>query len=162
MLLKRFIVFTALASSLSLLERAVPFLPPWFKPGLANIITLYLAARGEYRLAFLVTIVRGFVSALAFGGLFSPAHLFSLAGGLAAVSLCILLCRAAYRHLSLYGVSVASALAHASAQLACAALLFLSRGAVLGLAPIMLGVSVATGLLTAHIARRILIREEAS
>jgi heptaprenyl diphosphate synthase len=159
MLLKRLIVFTAIASSLAIFERAIPLLPPWFKPGLANCVTLYLVARGEYRLAILVTILRGFVAAFAFGGIFSPGHIFSLAGGLAAVTLCIALCHFAWRYLSLYGVSVASSIAHAFAQLSCAGLLFLSWDAVRGLAPIMLAASVITGLLTAYLARRILIHE---
>ena len=159
MLLKRLIVFTAIASSLALLERAIPILPPWFKPGLANIVTLYLAARGEYRLAVLVTILRGFAGAFAFGGFFSPGHIFSLAGGLAAVTVCIVLCRFAYRYLSLYGVSVASALAHSCAQLAAAGLLFLSWDAAGAVAPIMLAASLVTGLVTAWLARRILIHE---
>jgi len=160
MLLTRLAVFTAIASCLSLAERAIPFLPPWFKPGLANCVTLYLAARGEYRLAFLVAVARSFAVALAFGGLFSPSHIFSLAGGLASVSACVLLCRFLSRYLSFYGVSVASAIMHASAQLGVAALLFLSGGAVLGIAPFMLAASVLTGLLTAAIAARIHIEAE--
>jgi heptaprenyl diphosphate synthase len=159
MLLNRLVAYTAIAAALSLLERAIPLIPPWCKPGLANIITLYLAARGEYGLAFLVAALRGFAAALAFGGLFSPAHVFSLAGGGAAVLLTIVLCRFAYRYLSLYGVSVAAALAHALAQLACAGLLFLSWDAAMLLLPVMLAFSVLTGFLTAYLARRILIRE---
>ncbi|MDR2734452.1 MAG: Gx transporter family protein [Spirochaetota bacterium] len=160
MLLKRLAVFTAIASCLSLAERAIPLLPPWFKPGLANCVTLYLAARGEYRLAFLVTVARGFAAALVFGGLFSPAHIFSLAGGLASVLVCIALCRFLSGCLSFYGVSVASAIMHAAAQLCMAALLFLSREAVLGIAPFMFAASVLTGLLSAAVARRIYIQAE--
>ncbi|MCL2768964.1 MAG: Gx transporter family protein, partial [Solirubrobacterales bacterium] len=121
--------------------------------------TLYLAARGEYALAFLVTILRGFAAALAFGGIFSPAHLFSLAGGVAAVSLTLVLCRCMYAYLSLYGVSIAAALAHAFAQISCALLLFLSWEAAALLLPVMLTFAVITGGINAYLARRILIRE---
>ena len=68
MQMRQIAALTALAAALSLAERLLPGPLPWLKPGLANIITLALAARGEYRTAVLVSILRSFVAALAWGG----------------------------------------------------------------------------------------------
>ena len=160
MSLKRLAVLTALAAALSLLERAIPSPLPWLKPGLANVITLYLAARGEYRAAVLVAILRSFVAALAFGGIFSPAHLFSLGGGLAAVCVTILLVRYGAGWFSIYGVSIAAATAHGAGQLVVGGLLFISWAAMQAILPLLVVVSIGTGIVTAWFAARILRREE--
>ena len=149
---------TALAAALSLAERLLPGPLPWLKPGLANIITLALAARGEYRTAVLVSILRSFVAALAWGGLFSPGHIFSLAGGICAAGVTVFLCRVLPGVISLIGVSVAAALAHGLGQLAAGRLLFVSQDAVLAVLPLVLLAAVATGVIVGLATRKVLAR----
>jgi heptaprenyl diphosphate synthase len=149
---------TALAAAISLAERLLPGPLPWLKPGLANIITLVLAARGQYRAALLVTVLRSFVAALAWGGLFSPGHIFSLSGGLFALAVTITLCHWLRHQLSLVGVSVAAAVAHGLGQLAAGRLLFLSNEAIFAILPWVLLASTATGIIVALLARKVIQR----
>lgn len=158
MQMREIATLTALAAALSLVERFLPGPVFWFKPGLANIVTLALAARGKYRSAVLVTFLRGFVVALAWGGLFSPGHIFSLTGGAIAVGVTVFLCRFLSGLLSLIGVSVAAALAHSLGQLAVGRLLFVSEKAVVTLLPFALLAAVITGILVGYLTRKVLAR----
>jgi len=158
MQMREIAALTALASALSLAERLLPGPLPWIKPGLANIVTLALAIRGEYRAVFFVTVFRSFAAALAWGGLFSPSHIFSLSGGLLAAGMTILLCRYLSSLVSLVGVSVAAALAHGIGQLAAGHILFLTRDAVLAVLPLILLTAVATGILVALVTKKVMAR----
>ncbi len=158
MQMREIAALTALASALSLAERLLPGPLPWIKPGLANIVTLAIALRGEYRAVFFVTVFRSFAAALAWGGLFSPTHIFSLSGGIAAAGVTILLCRLVPSLVSLVGISVAAAVAHGAGQLAAGRLLFLSRDAVLAVLPFVLLAAVGTGILVAVVTKKVMER----
>ena len=149
---------TALAAALSLLERLLPLPLPGMKPGLANIVILLLLFSRGFQEALLVALLKTFVVALFAGGLFAPGHLLALSGSLAAVCVMGLLIRLPWT--GVYGISAAGAWAHAAAQLAAGYLLFLSGPVVLALAPPFLLFSLAAGLLTGHIVRKIFPDQE--
>jgi heptaprenyl diphosphate synthase len=150
--LRTLALFTAAAAALSVLERALPSPLPWLKPGLANIFSLVLVAGGAVREALLVAVLRTFLAALFFGGLFSIGHVFALCGALASVGAMRL--AAAPGVFSLYGISMAGAFAHGLGQLALGRSVFLSSAATLAVATPLLLVSIATGVLTAWAAGR--------
>ena len=153
-------LFTALSAALSLTERLLPLPLPWIKPGLANLVTLILLAAGRYRDAFLVSVLRTFVTALFLGGLFAPGHLFALSGAVVSCAGMMLLHRSGW--FGIYGISACGAWLHALAQLGCGLLLFLSPESVFAIAPPMLLFSLAAGLLNGWLALRLSgIREEA-
>mgnify|MGYP001122416561 CR=1 FL=1 len=140
-------LLTALALALSYLENLFPLslaIPiPGVKLGLANIVTvfaLYALGPGE---ALLILLARCFLGALFAGNM--NALIFSLLGGLCAMTAMVLLSRR--RGLSLYGVSIGGAAAHNCGQIA-AAMLSLGSSAPLYYLPVLLLVSLLTGGLT--------------
>ncbi|WP_295584255.1 Gx transporter family protein [uncultured Oscillibacter sp.] len=144
-------VLTTLALALSVAENQLPLTLavsiPGIKLGLANIVTVFaLYALGPGQ-AFLILLARCTLGALFAGNM--NALLFSLMGGVAAMTVMILLSR--LRGLSVYGVSVGGAAAHNGGQVA-AAVLTLGNTAPLYYLPILLGVSLITGALTGLVA----------
>jgi heptaprenyl diphosphate synthase len=146
-------LLTAAALVLSRLEALLPaFLPvPGFKPGLANIVTLFaLYALGARATALI------FLARLLLGALFSanPASLlFSLAGAFCAFAAMALAQRSA--RLSPYGASVLGAAAHNTGQI-MAAMVILDTRSVLVWLPALLVLSIPAGLFSGFIADRLL------
>ena len=144
-------VLTALAMALSWLEGGLPLswaVPlPGVKLGLANLVTLFaLYALGPGESACIL-FCRCFLGGLFAGNLSALA--FSLMGGAAALGAMWLVVRT--EKCSLYGVSIAGAAAHQCGQVA-AAILQLGNWGPLYYLPILLGVSLGTGSLTAFAA----------
>ncbi len=140
-------VLISLALALSYMERFLPLqllIPlPGIKLGLANTVTLialYLLGPGA---AFAILIPRCILGAVFGGGI--TGLVFSLAGGLSAMSVMVLSRK--LPGLSIYGVSILGAAAHSVGQILAAMVLMHSVyvGAYL---PYLLIVSVFTGLAT--------------
>lgn len=124
------IVFSALLVSLSLALFSVELLIPPFpfcpsaKIGLANIVTLYMLAnkkRFYIRDIFLVMVSRCLLSALITGRLMSV--IFSLAGGLAALFV-MLLIRRLMSEKNIISMSISGAVFHNLAQILVAVLIY--------------------------------------
>ncbi|HAF00267.1 MAG TPA: heptaprenyl diphosphate synthase, partial [Methylophilaceae bacterium] len=79
---------TAFAIGLHLVESAFPSPLPGVKPGIANIVTLYVLYRYGIKTAAWVSLLRVFASSLLLGQFLSPSFLLSLGG--ACLSLIIL------------------------------------------------------------------------
>lgn len=143
--LARCSLLAALALALSWLEGwMAPLLPlPGFKPGLANLVTLYALYVCGARATLAVLLTRVALGAVFAGNI--SALLFSLSGGLAALLAMALLRRA--KRLTLYGVSIGGAAAHHCAQV-LAAVLMLGSAAPLRYLPVLLAVSPLSGALT--------------
>ena len=139
-------LLSALALGLSYVEGYFPLtllIPlPGVKLGLANIVTLFALLQLGAPAAFLVLVVRCLLGAMFAGN--ASALLFSLLGGLLAMSLMALL---RFTPLSVYGISVAGAAAHQCGQV-LAAMLVLRSSAPLGYLSLLLLVALFTGGLT--------------
>ena len=72
----------ALAIGLHLIEAVVPSPLPGVKPGIANIVTLYVLYRFDFATAAWVSLLRVFASSLLFGNFLSPTFVLSLSGAL--------------------------------------------------------------------------------
>lgn len=149
--LTRCAILTALALGLGYLENLFPLslaIPlPGVKLGLANIVTLFaLYVLGPVQ-AVMILSARCLLGSVFAGNL--NALIFSAFGGFAAMGMMILLSHVP--GLSLYGVSTGGAAAHNTGQVA-AAVLTLGNAGPLWYLPVLLGVSLFTGALTALIA----------
>lgn len=144
-------VLTALALGLSTLENLFPvslLVPlPGVKLGLANIVTVFALYQLGAVPALVILVARCLLGSLFAGN--ASALLFSLMGGIGAMLVMIALRRV--RGLSVYGVSIAGAVAHNIGQIG-AAMIVLGGTAVLGYLPVLLGVSLLTGTLTGFVA----------
>ena len=146
----------ALSLMLFFVELRLPLVAavPGFKIGLANIVTVAALRLFRAREALLLLVLRIVLGAAFAGSL--PALSFSLAGGLLALSVGVLLLRAVPRvPLALFGV--AGALSHNVGQLLAAAF-WLGTLDVFYYAPMLFALAVFTGFATGFLAQEILRR----
>lgn len=137
-------LLTALALAFSLLESMLPplpGLPPGAKLGLSNVVMMYAAGTLGLPWAMALALVKGGFALLNRG---AAAGAMSLSGGLLSTFCVWVLLKKTKASLALTGVC--GALAHNTGQLLVAYALM--GAAVVGYAPVLAGVSVATGLLT--------------
>ncbi|MDQ6971071.1 MAG: Gx transporter family protein [Mariprofundaceae bacterium] len=133
-----------LAVGIHVFESALPGLGPWFKPGLANIVTLVALVMLGPKEALMLALARVLVGSLFIGTMFTPTFVMSLSGALAAA----LVMLAAWRMLpgiSLPGVSLLGAVAHMLVQFFIVEALFIQQAALFYLLPPFLLVAALTG-----------------
>lgn len=108
---------TMLAIGLHMLEASFPSPLPGVKPGMANIVVIYVWYRFGFRTAASVSLLRVLASSLLFGQLFTPSFFLSLAGAIASlISLWLAQCLSRH-YFTAVSVSVLAALAHVFGQL---------------------------------------------
>lgn len=153
----RWLALLVLAIGLHVFESALPNLGPWFKLGLANLVTLLALALMGPRAALSLAVGRVVVGSFFIGTLFTPTFVISLAGGLAAAVVMIV----AWRRLpgiSLVGVSLLGALAHMIAQFVTVEALFIQQAALYYALPPLLLLSCITGWINGALAGYIAAR----
>jgi heptaprenyl diphosphate synthase len=150
-----------LAVGLHVFETAMPSLGPWFKPGLANIMTLLALVLIGPRAALLLAIWRVILGSFLIGTLFTPTFIISLAGGTSAAIVMLLAWRLV-PGITLIGVSLAGALAHMTVQFITVESLFIHQHALYYLLPPLLLLSVVTGWINGGLAAYIVSRTEDS
>ncbi len=145
-------LFIALAVALHTFEALLPSPAPWFRPGLANILTLLALFLYGGRAAWVLTLARIGIGSLLLGQFFSPGFLLSLAGGCAATAL-MTGARALFgRHLGPLGASSLGAAGHAAAQVLVASLVLIRHAGVWQLLPFFLLFALTTGVANGVIA----------
>lgn len=140
-----------LASGLHVFEAAMPSLGPWFKLGLANIITLIALASMGTKAAASLAIGRVIIGAFFIGTMFTPTFVISLTATLASTATMLLAWHFIPR-ISLIGVSLLGALAHMCSQFVVVEQLFIHQIALYYLLPPLLVLSCATGWLNGALA----------
>jgi heptaprenyl diphosphate synthase len=138
-------ILTALALIISVVEQALP-LPaaiPGIKLGLANVVTVYALYTMGPVPALAILIVRCLLGSVFAGTVTSL--IFSLCGGLLAYIIMLLLMYS--RYISPIGVCIGGAAAHNIGQI-LAAMKVLGSSAPLTYLPVLLFVSILTGLVT--------------
>ncbi|GAV19671.1 heptaprenyl diphosphate synthase [Mariprofundus micogutta] len=146
-----------LAIGLHVFEAALPSLGPWFKPGLANLVTLLVLVLMGPRAAIALAIGRVVVGSFFIGTLFTPTFVVSMAGGLAAAMVMIMAWRC-IPGISLIGISLLAALAHMLAQFITVESLFIQQSALYYALPPLLLLSCITGWINGALARYISAR----
>lgn len=140
-----------LASGLHVFEAAMPSLGPWFKLGLANIITLIALASMGTKAAASLAIGRVIIGAFFIGTMFTPTFVISLTATLASTAAMLISWHFIPR-ISLIGVSLLGALAHMCSQFVVVEQLFIHQIALYYLLPPLLVLSCATGWLNGALA----------
>jgi len=153
----RWLALLLLAIGLHVFEASLPSLGPWFKPGLANVITLLALVMMGPRAALTLAIARVVVGSFFIGTLFTPTFVIAMAGGLAATAIMI----AAWRWLpgvSLVGISLFGALAHMLAQFVTVEALFIQQSVLYYALPPLLILSCLSGWINGALAEYICAR----
>ncbi len=150
----RWLALLMLAIGLHVFEASLPSFGPWFKPGLANLVTLLALAMMGPRAAISLSIARIVVGSFFIGTLFTPTFIIAMAGGLSATVVMI----AAWRWfpgLSLVGISLLGALAHMLAQFVSVETLFIQQSALYYALPPLLILSCISGWINGALAEYI-------
>jgi len=153
----KWISLLLLAVGLHVFEAALPSLGPWFKPGLANIVTLLALVTLGPGAAAMLAIWRVIVGSFLIGTLFTPTFIISLAGGVAA-AIAMLTAWRLLPGITLIGVSLVGALTHMSVQFVTVESLFIHQQALYYLLPPLLLLSVVTGWINGGLAAYIISR----
>jgi heptaprenyl diphosphate synthase len=117
-------VLLALAATLlGVVDGMIPRPLPFFKTGLANVITVIAALRYGTGKAISVNLLRSVAVSLFYGTLATPAFLLSLSGGFFSALLMGLLARLVPRRISVTALSMAGSTMSLSVQLVSAVLI---------------------------------------
>lgn len=149
-------IMCALALALSYLETLIPAypgFPPGAKPGLSNIVTMFMAGSSGTPYAFFITIIKGLFAGVTRG---FTAMLMSLSGGILSTAAACLLFRFAKNKLGYIGISIVCAVCHNIGQLAAACIISGTASLVVGYGPLLLIFAVVTGLLTGAILKAVI------
>jgi len=153
----RWLALLMLAIGLHVFEASLPSLGPWFKPGLANLVTLLALVMMGPRAAISLAIARVVVGSFFIGTLFTPTFIIAMAGGLSASLVMV----AAWRWIpgiTLVGVSLLGALAHMLAQFVSVEALFIQQAALYYALPPLLILSCISGWINGALAEYICAR----
>lgn len=145
-------MLSALALALSLMERMIPLellIPiPGIKLGLANVVTMFALLFLTPKEAYAILFCRVVLASLFAGSV--TQFLFSLLGGLLALSATWLLLHWHDKCFSFYGISAASAAMHNFGQI-LAAMLVMQTTDVIAYLPLLLISSIPMGFVTGTI-----------
>ncbi|HSG92648.1 MAG TPA: Gx transporter family protein [Methylotenera sp.] len=145
----------AFAIALHMIEAVVPSPLPGVKPGIANIVTLYVMLQYDFATAAWVSILRVFASSLLLGQFMSPTFALSLSGAIFSLGT---LWAAQYlpkRYFSAVTLSTLAAFAHIAGQLTVVRMWLIPHASVAYLIPVFavaaLFFGVINGLITAKL-----------
>lgn len=140
----RLALLCALAVALSALEGLfTPLLPPGAKAGLSNIVVMFAAMTASLPATLAIVLFKATFALITRGAV---SFLLSLVGGVGSALLLYLLFRFSKR-LGVFGISILGALSHSMLQILVSVLLY--GVALYAYAPILLLLSVPSGLITA-------------
>lgn len=146
----------ALAIGLHLVESVVPSPLPGVKPGIANIVTLFVLYRYDLATAAWVSLLRVFAGSLLLGSFLSPAFALSLAG-----ALCSLVALGLGQHLPRrwfgpVSLSILAAFAHIAGQLLVVRLWLIPHAGMAYLIPLFAAAALLFGSINGLITARLL------
>lgn len=143
----------SLSIVLGRVESLIPTIPiPGVKLGLASVVTLIILYVYGPKEAFMILLLRIILVSILFGKLLSFSFFLSLSGGLLAFLFMLIAKKS--KIFSIYGVSVCGAVGHSIGQI-IAAIFLLSTFSLLYYLPVMVFLSIFTGLLTALVSQKV-------
>ena len=146
---------TALAIGLHIIEAVIPSPLPGVKPGIANIVTLFVLYEYGFATAVWVSLLRVFASSLLLGQFLSPTFVLSLSGALLSLVALFLAQHLPKKYFSAISLSIFAAFAHIAGQLIIVRLWLIPHAGVAYLIPIFalaaLMFGVINGLITANL-----------
>ena len=147
---------TALAIGLHLLEAVFPSPLPGVKPGIANIVTLYVLYQYDFATAAWVSLLRVFASSLLLGHFLSPTFVLSLSGAIFSLSALFLAQYLPKRYFSAVTLSIIAAFAHITGQLIMVRLWLIPHAGVSYLIPIFALAALIFGVINGVITAKLL------
>ena len=146
----------ALALALSYLESLIPAypgFPPGAKPGLSNIVTMFMASCAGTGYAFFITVIKALFAGVTRG---LTAMLMSLSGGILSTAAACLLFRFSKEKVGYIGIGIICAVCHNIGQLAAACIISGTASLIVGYGPLLLIFAIVTGFLTGAILKAVM------
>lgn len=147
---------TALAIGLHVLEAMFPSPLPGVKPGIANIITLYVLVQYGFGTAAWVSLLRVFASSLLLGHFLSPTFVLSLSGALFSLAGLYLTQHLPKAHFSVVSLSILAAFAHIAGQLIVVRLWLIPHTGVAYLIPVFALAALIFGVINGLVSNKLL------
>lgn len=148
----------AIAIALHMVEAVIPSPLPGVKPGIANIVTLYVLYQYGFATAAWVSILRVFASSLLLGQFLSPTFALSLSGAILSLAVLWMGMYLPKKWFSPISLSILAAFAHIAGQLIIVRLWLIPNAGVSYLIPIFacaaLFFGLVNGLITAKLLRQ--------
>ena len=139
-----------------MVEAVIPSPLPGVKPGIANIVTLYVLYQYGFATAAWVSILRVFASSLLLGQFLSPTFILSLSGALLSLGVLWLGVHLPKKWFSPVSLSILAAFAHIAGQLLIVRLWLIPHAGVSYLIPIFAVAALFFGLINGLITAKLL------
>ena len=153
-------IMAALSLVLSFLESMlipdIPFLPVGAKPGLSNVVTMFVASTVGFPGAISITVIKGFFALITRG---ATASVMSLTGGILSTVVLCLVIKLKDKVFSFIGIGIICAAAHNMGQL-MAALCVTGTYSLINYAKYLLIFSLITGSVTGFMLTMLMPRIE--
>jgi heptaprenyl diphosphate synthase len=146
----------AFAIALHMVEALLPSPLPGVKPGIANIVTLYVLLRYDFATAAWVSILRVFASSLLLGQFLSPTFALSLSGAILSLGVLGLAVHLPKRYFGAVSLSILAAFAHIGGQLLMVRLWLIPHASVAYLIPIFALAALVFGLINGLITEKLI------
>lgn len=146
----------AFAIALHMVEAVIPSPLPGVKPGIANIVTLYVLYQYGFATAAWVSILRVFASSLLLGQFLSPTFVLSLSGALLSLGMLWLTFKLPKKWFGPVSLSILAAFAHIAGQLIVVRLWLIPHSGVSYLIPIFATAALFFGITNGLITVRLL------
>jgi heptaprenyl diphosphate synthase len=146
----------AFAIALHMVEAVIPSPLPGVKPGIANIVSLYVLYQYGFKTAAWVSILRVFASSLLLGQFLSPTFLLSLSGAVLSLAVLWMGMRLPKKWFSPISLSILAAFAHIAGQLIIVRLWLIPHAGVSYLIPMFAVAALFFGLINGIVTAKLL------
>jgi heptaprenyl diphosphate synthase len=146
---------TALAIGLHMIEAVIPSPLPGVKPGIANIVTLFVLHKYGFATAAWVSLLRVFASSLLLGQFLSPTFVLSLSGALLSLAALFLAQHLPKKYFSVISLSIFAAFSHIAGQLLIVWLWLIPHAGIVYLIPVFATAALVFGLINGLITTKL-------
>lgn len=146
----------ALAIGLHLLESIMPSPLPGVKPGIANIVTLFVLYRFNFATAAWVSLLRVFATSLLLGNFLSPTFALSLGGAIMSLGVLGLGQYLPRQYFGPVSLSILAAFAHMIGQLILVRLWLIPHAGLAYLVPLFMAAALLFGLINGIVTSHLL------
>jgi heptaprenyl diphosphate synthase len=146
---------TALAIDLHMIEAVIPSPLPGVKPGIANIVTLFVLYQYGFATAAWVSVLRVFAGSLLLGQFLSPTFLLSLSGAALSLGVLYMAQHLPKKYFSVISLSILAAFAHIAGQLIVVRLWLIPHTGIVYLIPIFASTALIFGLINGLITSKL-------
>jgi len=152
----------AFAIALHVLEAAFPSPLPGVKPGIANIVVLFVLYKYGFKSAVWVSLLRVIASSLLMGQFLSPTFLLSLSGALLSLGVLFFADYLPKRWFSAVSLSILAAFGHIAGQLLLVRIWLIPHAGVMALVPVFALAALFFGVINGLIVNQLLMSKSDS